>query len=77
VRVWFDRLTMIGEKTVRPEHFDSPFALSLSKGERFAQHRLVEGRPFRPSATVMVLRTSRLRAETPACRRQALRRAGT
>ena len=29
---------------VRPEPFDSPFTLSLSKGERFAQDRLVEGR---------------------------------
>jgi cobyrinic acid a,c-diamide synthase len=28
---------------VRPEPFDSPFALSLSKGERFAQDRHVEG----------------------------------
>jgi hypothetical protein len=28
---------------VRPEPFDSPFALSLSKGERSAQDRLVEG----------------------------------
>jgi hypothetical protein len=36
---WFDRLTMTGH----PEPFDSPFALSLSKGERFAQDRLVEG----------------------------------
>ena len=35
-------------KTVRPESFDSPFALSLSKGERFAQDRLVEGCPDRP-----------------------------
>jgi len=36
---WFERLTMTGH----PESFDSPFALSLSKGERFAQDRLVEG----------------------------------
>jgi hypothetical protein len=28
---------------VRPEPFDSPFGLSLSKIERFAQDRLVEG----------------------------------
>jgi len=27
VRVWFDRLTMIGEKTVHPECFGSPFAM--------------------------------------------------
>jgi len=29
---------------VRPEPFDSPFVLSLSKDERFAQDRRVEGR---------------------------------
>jgi len=28
----------------RPEPFDSPFVLSLSKDERFAQDRRVEGR---------------------------------
>ena len=36
---WFDRLTMTGH----PEPFDATFALSLSKGERCAQDRLVEG----------------------------------
>jgi hypothetical protein len=51
--------------TDHPEPFDSPFVLSLSKDERFAQDRLVEGR---------------LKKFTPACRNawllQALRRAG-
>ena len=37
---WFDGLTM----SARPEPFDSPLILSLSKDERFAQDRLVEGR---------------------------------
>jgi len=36
---------MIGEKPVVLKPFDSPFALSLSKGKRFAQDRLVEGCP--------------------------------
>jgi hypothetical protein len=33
-----------GDVSVRPEPFDSPFVLSLSKDERFAQDRPVEGR---------------------------------
>jgi len=45
---WFDRLTTNGHGytlnlnflAVRPEPFDLPFALSLSKGERFAQDRV-------------------------------------
>jgi hypothetical protein len=61
-------------KTVRPERFlrlrsghsEKPFALSRepverSKGRRFAQHRLVEGYPFRLSVTFSVLRISRSR----------------
>ena len=36
---WFDGLTM----SAHPEPFDSPLTLSLSKGERLAQDRLVEG----------------------------------
>jgi hypothetical protein len=43
-------------KTVRPERFDPPFALSLSKGGRSAQHRLVEGCLFRLSVTFFGLR---------------------
>jgi hypothetical protein len=38
---------MVSQSNHRPEPFDSPFALSLSKGERFAQGRLVEGCPYR------------------------------
>jgi hypothetical protein len=62
VRVWFDRLTMIGEKpligkNVRPERFDPPFALSLSKGGRFVQHRFVEGFPFGKGVRLLVIRT--------------------
>jgi hypothetical protein len=34
----------INHLAVRSEPFDPPFALKLSKGERFAQDRLVEGR---------------------------------
>jgi len=33
----------LSRKSRRPETFDSPFALGLSKGERLAQDRLVEG----------------------------------
>jgi len=48
---------MIGEKTVRPEPFDSPFVLSLwfdklttiGLSLSKAQDRLVEGCPFRHS----------------------------
>jgi hypothetical protein len=36
------RLTLL--YAARPEPFDSPLTLSLSKGERFAQDVLVEGR---------------------------------
>jgi hypothetical protein len=46
-RSWFDKLTTNGEfwrTSVRPERFDSPFVLSLSKDERLAQDRLVEKR---------------------------------
>ncbi len=38
------RIYEIQHLAVRPEPFDLPFALSLSKGERFPQDRLVEGR---------------------------------
>ena len=44
----FDRLRVNGLRlklssfSVRGEPFDSPFALRFSKGERFAQDRLVE-----------------------------------
>jgi hypothetical protein len=33
----------LSKSPVRPESFDSPFGLSLSKTERLAQDRLVEG----------------------------------
>jgi tetratricopeptide (TPR) repeat protein len=36
-----------GPSTARPEPFDSPLTLSLSKGERLAQNRPVEGRALR------------------------------
>jgi hypothetical protein len=36
---WFDRLTM----SAHPEPFDSPLTLSLSKGERLAQDKLLQG----------------------------------
>jgi hypothetical protein len=36
---WFDTLTM----SAHPEPFDSPLILSLSKDERLAQDRPVEG----------------------------------
>jgi hypothetical protein len=48
--------------------FDSPFVLRFSKDER----RLRTGFGY-----VLRLKSSRLRAETLPCRRQALRRAGT
>jgi hypothetical protein len=40
---WFDKVTM----SARPEPFDSPLILSLSKDEPLAQDRLVEGRVLR------------------------------
>ena len=38
-RSWFDGLIT----SAHPESFDTPLTLSLSKGERLAQDRLVEG----------------------------------
>jgi hypothetical protein len=50
-RSWLENLTTNGIRcakinhlAIRHEPFDSPFTLRLSKGERFAQDRLVEGR---------------------------------
>ena len=41
---WFDRLTT-SEINARPEPFDSPLILSLSKDERLAQDKLVDQPP--------------------------------
>jgi hypothetical protein len=44
----------INQLAVRPEPFDSPFALRLSKGERFAQDRHVEGRMANYDTSLLV-----------------------
>jgi protein O-mannosyl-transferase len=45
-----------GPSTARPEPFDSPLTLSLSKGERLAQDKPVEGRALRAGFSRSVVR---------------------